>query len=292
MGANLSEEEAREDAFLEVCNPVRVRDEQIFDIILANQLVPGRGNSYLVADPNNFLYLSEKQVGQTRYFSCKNNDCHGRCKLENGTVLTVTAAHWAGCDPASTEISVLRFKKDLIERFKTDVVTPFDSIYTEVSQRYPDVRILLPLEECPKFMYAARRRVTTKRKPTTLTELGEWMEDIDYRFQYGFDLNTPKAQFFVGIFNTSDGHKFAAFRSETICGAATGNVITIEIDGTFAIVPLHLTSLKVKFHNCHQLLMVHYRCRKRNYPLGFFLVSHALTTEMTKQILQLVQSWL
>lgn len=134
-------------------------------------------------------------------------------------------------------------------------------------------------------MYKSRRSVTTKRLPTTLEELGTWMEDMDYRKELGFDSGTPPQHFFDGIYTTADGRVYAAFRSATIVDAATGGIITIQMDGTFSIVPSRQNSLSKKFDNCHQLFMVHYRHRKRNYPIGYFLLASALTQISATEIL-------
>lgn len=289
---NDATDELRIETFNRVSNAVSVREPQVFHITRANQLVPSRGQSYLLADPNDFLYRHDKLVSSTEYYYRIENSCRGRCKVENGSVLTITKAHWTGCEPKHAEISMRRFKKELVDKSKSDVITPFDTIYTNLSQRYPDARVLMTSEICARSMYCARRSVTTKRLPKTLAELGEWMQDVDYRKEYSYDLGTENNTFFTGIFDTADGHQFASFRSETICSAAGGSFITIELDGTFAVVPSEYTSQKKKFDDCHQLLMVHFRHRKRNYPIGYFLVSYALTTIMVEQILKMVKNWL
>lgn len=111
-------------------------------------------------------------------------------------------------------------------------------------------------EDFTTQMATARSSVTTKRLPTMLEELGEWMEDVDYRRQFAFDSGQPLQLFFDGIHTSPDNRRYAAFRRATVLNAAVGGIITIEMYATFSIVPKRLESYTKKWDNCYQLLMV------------------------------------
>lgn len=274
---------------------VDIRDKQVFHVTLRNQLVAGKRGGHLLTDPNGFLYCYEMTKNHTQYYHCQNQKaCHGRCKLMHGKELHITQRHWDGCNPNEVDIEVRRFKKELQTRCMNDTLIAFATIFNQTKDKYRNAAELWPFEKCRQLMYTARRRVTTKRLPTTLDELGQWMEDVQYYNTFGVDSMKPANAFFVGIHVTSDGSKFAAFKSQTVVDAATGGRIVIQLDGTFSIVPSRYNSLKQakRFDNCHQLLMVHYRHRNRNYPLGYFLLSNAPTNVLARDILQLAHSWL
>lgn len=116
-------------------------------------------------------------------------------------------------------------------------MTPFSKIYNQVAAQFPLGRDLLRFEDVLHSMLAARNRVVRQRIPKSLTELGEAMNDMDYRQNFAFDNGTPPQLFFHGIH--------------------TG-LIVIEIDGTFSVVPNRNNAATKTFDDLQQLLMVHY----------------------------------
>lgn len=127
-----------------------------------------KANTFLYIH-DNFLYISDKLQGDSRYFRCQLVTCRGRALWRLGDDVIITVAHNHPSNPR--DIQALRFRQELRQRASLEI-QPLRLIYDNLQVEDPEGALATgPFEGAIKRLMERARATAFPPVPATLEAL-------------------------------------------------------------------------------------------------------------------------